>query len=639
MSIADTAANAATRSNTTAESQAPGCPYSPESHSEIAEVAVLAGFFANPEMLIVARGGFHLKPDHFYLPHLRNICAGIYDTQDVHDSISVSSVAESLARAGILEESGGRLKLEQIARIEGGDESWFRKQVQEVLQHALNRQSYFDYNYQFSVPDETPVRTGPNRPVAHFGRTQLANADRLVYYFGDDLRYCYGWNKWLVWRGSHWETDELGEVYRRAEQTVRLIEKESAKRRRDAKMAMAEGREDEATTYENEAKELFKHMIGSSKSAELQAMVRLAQHRLSVTSDQMDANHMLLTVANGTIDLSTRKLREHRREDYITNLIPIEHDPFAECPTWETFMSRVQPDEKLRDFLQTAFGVSLTGDVSDEKMIFLHGLGRNGKSTTLTVIEWLLGSYHTRARAETFMLKSFSNPDGSSSSQMAFRGKRLITTSEVTNGVRLDEGLVKDLTGGDKITARNNYDRGMTTFVPTWTIWMAGNYRPLIKGQDDGIWSRIALVEYNVFIPPEERDRNLKAKLRAELPGILNWALDGLAIWKETGLQLPQKVQDDTAKYQAEMDVLGTFFRERCDVGDDCECTAEHIYRVYRNWADNSNLKALDKIVFGRMLSERNFTPGKVQRQRGWKGIQPRPETTGMGTYEEDQGQ
>ena len=437
------------------------------------------------------------------------------------------------------------------------------------------------------------VRQFPGRPEAAVNMTDLGNAERLVRQHGADLHYVYAWDKWLVWDGRVWRIDDTGEVERRAKQTVRAIYAEAA----DAETAEAR-------------KALAGHAKSSEGRARIEAMISLARSEpgIAITPEQLDADPWALSTLNGTLDLRTGELREHRREDHITKLTPVEYDPDAAAPTWAAFLERILPSEELRAFVQRAVGYSATGDTSEQCMIINHGGGANGKSTFQEAIAAALGDYAMRAPTEMLLAKRTS---GIPNDVARLKGARFVAASETEEGRRLAESLVKDLTGQDTITARFMRAEWFD-FEPTHKLWLSTNHKPEIRGTDTAIWRRIRLVPWTVTIPPAQQDKKLAAKLRDELPGILAWIVQGCLEWQREGLRPPDEVRRATGRYRAEMDVLAAFIDEECVVSDHATATAKALYSAYKAWCDENGEKPETQRRFGGRLKERGFENGKI---------------------------
>jgi P4 family phage/plasmid primase-like protien len=432
-------------------------------------------------------------------------------------------------------------------------------------------------------------------------RTDLGNACRLVKRFGAILRYCPKWGTWLIWDESRWKEDDTGMIHRLAKKAIRAI-----------------GHEVAETDDDEEAKALLKWALTSEAKKYIDALIGLAwsEPGIPVVPADLNRDGWLLNVRNGTIDLRTGQLRKHQQADLITKLAPVRFDPDAQCPRWTDFLKRVLVDDELIGFLQRAAGYALTASVAEHVLFFLHGTGRNGKSTFLKVILTLLGDYCKTIDPNLLVAKC--HPEHSTG-LTDLDGRRFISTVEVEDGQRMAESLVKQLTGGENINARrmrqDNYE-----FEVTHKIFLAANHKPEIRGTDEGIWSRIKLIPFDVFIPPEERIKDLdKILIAEEGPGILNWLVQGCLEWQRTGLAEPQAVTDATAGYRTEMDALAGFLDDRCDrpkPGPDgkptVKVTTDVLYQAYTGWCVANGQKPLPSRKFGAELTKRGFTLDKA---------------------------
>ena len=436
---------------------------------------------------------------------------------------------------------------------------------------------------------------GAALPPARFNLTEFGNAERFVYRHGRDVRYCYPWNKWLVWTGARWERDESGRVHKLAKDTVRGIYGEAA-----------------AAEDEDRRKALAKHARDSESESKIRAMLELAKPEVPVAPDKLDAAPWLLNAPNGTVDLRSGELREHRREDLVTKMAGVEYRPGAHAPTWEAFLGRALPGEELRGFVQRAAGYSATGDTSEQCMLINHGAGANGKSTFHEALAAALGDYAMRTPTEMLMSK---RGGGVPNDVARLKGARFVSASETEEGRRLAESLIKDLTGQDTISAR--FMRGeFFDFRPTHKLWLSTNHKPEIRGTDNAIWRRIRLVPWAVSIPPAEQDRKLPAKLRAELAGVLAWVVEGCLEWRRAGLQAPDEVRRATGAYRSEMDVIGAFLRDECEIGQDFKATLKAVYARYEEWCEEGGERAESKRKFNARLTER----GQFEDRRSGPG-------------------
>ena len=448
---------------------------------------------------------------------------------------------------------------------------------------------------------------GSSGAPPRFNTTDLGNSERFVADHGQDLRYCYPWGRWLMWTGARWERDDAGKVHRLAKETVRGIYREASE-------AQDEGRR----------KALAQHATRSEAESKVRAMLELAKSELPVTPDELDANPWLLNAENGTIDLRSGELREHRREDLITKITPVEYRPDAPAPAWDAFLERVLPGEELRGFVQRAAGYSATGDTSEQCLFINHGTGANGKSTFQEAISAALGDYSMRAPTEMLLAK---RAGGIPNDIARLKGARFVAASETEEGRRLAESLVKDLTGQDTITAR--FMRGeFFDFKPTHKLWLSTNHKPEIRGTDNAIWRRIRLIPWSVTIPPAEQDKKLPVTLRRELPGILAWIVRGCLEWRRKGLQAPDEVRRATVEYRAEMDVLAGFVSECCEEGADFWDYSKDLYDKYKLWCEDNGERTESKRRFGERLRERGYgkDKGGARGAHIWRGLRLREE-------------
>ena len=441
-------------------------------------------------------------------------------------------------------------------------------------------------------------RLAPQRNLTDFG-----NAERLVDRHGAHLRYVSAWG-WLVWDGKRWQRDNAGEVIRRAKDTVRHIYASAFRADEKDRQAIA------------------KHATASERLQRVRAMVDLAatDERVVARPESFDCNPMLLTVENGTIDLMTEHLRAHEPNDLITRLVPVTYDASATAPLWDGFLLRVMNDRQhLVDFLRRAIGYSLTGSTGEQCVFFCHGLGANGKSTFLETVRAMLGDYGMQADFSTFLQK---RNDGIPNDLARLDGARFVASIEAESGRRLAEVVVKQLTGGDTVAARFLH-REFFEFRPAAKFFWSANHKPPIRGTDEAIWRRMRLVPFEVTIPEGEQDKHLCEKLRAELPGILAWAVRGCTEWQQNpkGLAPPAEVLDATKTYRVEMDTLAGFLDERCYLDPSATVKSAVLWAAWQAWCKGNNEPLGTRTDFTDGLKTRGFTPKATKTARCWCGL------------------
>lgn len=463
----------------------------------------------------------------------------------------------------------------------------------------------------YEATDKALVEEAPM--AVEEGETQASQADYSDKANGEywaernanKVRYVPVWGRpppALIHDGSRWKNDDTLKVRLFTHATV------------DALLADARSEPDpdlreEKLNWARKSRNRYR-----MNSMESEAIPLLAIH-----PDVLDTDPMLLNPQNGTIDLRTAELRPHNADDLITKLIPFDFDPTATAPRWIAFLHEIMAgNEGLISFIQRAVGYSLTALVIEQVLFFLYGLGQNGKSTFLGVLFALLAEYAKTAAVDSFLSRA---PGRIPNDIAALKGARVVITSEPEAGQSLSESLIKQLTGGDPISARFMHGEWFT-FEPTFKIWMAGNHRPRIRGTDDGIWRRIHLIPFNVSFPPDKRDPDLKDYLLTnELPGILAWAVEGCLAWQREGLAPPPEVQAAKQEYREDQDVLGAFFDDCCVVHEGAEATAGTLYSTYKQWGSQNSEEVLSQRAFGSRLKDRGFQPGRRSNERFWRGI------------------
>jgi putative DNA primase/helicase len=407
-----------------------------------------------------------------------------------------------------------------------------------------------------------PVLTGAARC------TDTANAARFVAQAGEDFRWVGAWGKWLRWSGGCWRPDDALAVLKRAKRVVGSIFTECRSETDDRTRGL-----------------LAKWAVQSLRAERLKAMIDLARPELAVSPDDLDRDPMLLNVDNGTVDLRTGERRPHARGDLITKQAPVAFDPRADCPLWRRFLTRIMDGRAtMIGFLQRLSGMCLTGDVRDQHLFIFFGPGANGKSVYLDTTTGLLGDYATQAPPDLLVVKRHSEHP----TEIAdLCGRRFVVSTECEEGSRLKVQLVKRLTGDRRLKAR--FMRAdFFEFTRTHKIVLVTNNRPQVREASLAVWRRVCLVPFTVVIPPGEQDLELIDKLRAEWPGILNWALTGCREWLAYGLQAPPEVLQATEEYQAEQDVLADFVDECCILAANAVVARGDIYRAYEAWAKRS---------------------------------------------------
>jgi putative DNA primase/helicase len=421
--------------------------------------------------------------------------------------------------------------------------------------------------------------------------TDLGNARRLVDRHGDNVRFIPEWRKWIVWQKGRWELDMDGAVMRLAKATVEAMYTEAL-----------------ALTKEQDRAALLRHALRSQAEARLKAMVALAETEVVVVvpASKLDADPWVLGVENGVIDLRTGTFRQARREDLITKRANVSFDPTASCPNWLKFLDTVtgsNPD--LQAYVRRVVGYTLTGSVGEEVLFVLYGTGSNGKSTFRETLHAILGDYALAADAA--LLTERKKQGGATEEIARLKGRRLVAVNETAENDHLNEARVKFITSQDTISARNLYGH-LFDFFPSHKAFLSTNHKPIVRGTDEGIWRRVQLIPFLVTIAKTAVEKNFRERrLMPEFPGILNWALAGLADYLRQGLNPPKTVLASTEDYRNDMDVIGQWLDECCDQDPSASIPTSLAHADYSRWAQDEVGWTLSKLAFRRNLADRGF--------------------------------
>lgn len=507
---------------------------------------------------------------------------------------------------------GDEEKMDGIYRSSGlMRDKWDRRQSGSTygrltIQKAVSQcENFYGHNipqhnqYSLSIGKETQERIKNKL----YSFDDMGNAQRLHDAYGDILRYSYIDKRWLYYKDGKWSYDNIGFHRCIADASVELMERE--------RIHYHEQDEREGTDLE---KQFMKHYKKSRSFTGKTNMLKEVEHYSPLLPSMLDRKKILLNCKNGIVNLKTGEFMPHCKEEYITKITRCAYNPNAsDTPQWDKFLSDIfGGDRDLIRYIQKAVGYSLSGSTAEQCAFFLYGTGRNGKSTFLEVVRGILGDYATNIQPQTIMIKP--NSGSSPNSDIArLKGARFVTSVEPNEGMRIDEGLLKQLTGDDVVTARKLFSDEFE-FKPEFKLWMATNHKPVIRGTDTGIWRRIHLIPFTVQIPENKVDRHLKYKLAKEFEGILRWAVEGCKLWQSEGLRMPKAILDAVKEYRHEMDVISAFTDACCTIGKG-EVKASQLYAVYAKWADENNEYKMSNTKFGVELQKKYE---RVKKKDGW---------------------
>lgn len=440
--------------------------------------------------------------------------------------------------------------------------------------------------------------------------TETGNAECFEAKFGADYRFNATLNQWLKWNGVVWQVDLTGKVDDDILTTVRYRRSLVASKRFSSSEQMRE--KNKSLTF----------LLNSENMRSRKNIKQAAQlHRRLVTKiDDYDTSPDLASTLNGTIDLSSGVFRAAERRDYITTQFGTVYDEKATCPRWHAFLQEVfAGDVDLIRFIQKIIGYSLTGSTAEQKMFIFYGFGKNGKTVLINTIDAMLGGYAGKASFKTF---DADKKNEQTNDLAALKGKRFVSMVESGADRKLNEPLIKEVTGGDKISCRLLYKESFEYF-PQFKLFLATNHKPVITRSDYGIWRRIVLIPFTQNFEGKDEDKGLIDKLRAELPGILNWALEGLKLWRLEGLRtLPDAIDSVTEAYKDESDTVGQWREARTEhVESPPFVQALDAYTDYKNWAEKNHLMPFGIKAFKAELEQKGYVQERKSEAIFWQNL------------------
>lgn len=477
---------------------------------------------------------------------------------------------------------------------------------QERVQHPVPAVPPPPQNTSNDVPAIENATVGETGQRRYYTYDDTGNALRFRDANAGLIHYNHVDGCWIYWDGVRWASDENGEIKRRADKMLADMAKD-----------LKEMQDDPAyNAYK-------KHLSRSRSHRGKEGFIAEARHLegVPVLPSEMDRAGNAFNVRNCLISLKTGKTAEHDKKYMISKLAPVTYDENAKCPRWDRFIEEITcGDKSLQLYLQRMIGYCMTAYTKEQCMFFLYGNGSNGKSVFVDTIAYMLGEYAASCQPETVMMRDRNNTARGDLARL--KGARMVVTSEPNDGCRLDEGIVKQMTGGteNKLTARFLYGREFE-FSPEFKIVMSTNYKPVIKGTDNGIWRRVRLIPFTAEFTKENRDPQLTEKLRRELPGILNWAIVGAVGWCKEGLPPCAIIDEAGQEYRSEMDRVQQFLDDCTTRSESSSTQASTLYKCYKAWCSEQG----DRFPVGStkffMELKRRFKSRKTEAYNEYIGI------------------
>lgn len=465
---------------------------------------------------------------------------------------------------------------------------------------------------QIGVVKGENVELPPLSVLREDARTDIANGKRLVQASTETIRYVGAWKKWIIWDGTRWKIDISNEIYRRAHDVINRL--------------WEEGRIIQQDISESQLNAIRCFAKYSANGQGIERMVKRASElkEIQIETTELDCRPLTLNCVNGTVNLETGELSPHDPKQMLTQLCHTTFDPQATCPVWEHFLSSIFGGKSdLVCYIQRLCGYWATGIVREQILPIMHGVGANGKTTFINVILSVLGREYTMKSVPDLLMAKPMNTHPTEKADLY--GKRFVVVSETDEGRKLSESVVKELTGAERIRARRMRE-DFWEFDPTHKLALVTNHKPLVTGNDHGIWRRLRLIAFDqTFWNPDanesgpdhlRQDKRLPEKLAEESSGILTWIVKGAIEFLRQGEEAANEVGEHTKEYRASLDTIGQFIDEMCIVGPGNKIGSSELYRAYKSWAESEGFYAYSQTRFGSAMTDRQFQ--KVKSNTYW---------------------
>ncbi len=469
-----------------------------------------------------------------------------------------------------------------------------------------DRADYRESTIARAIDGCTAVReTGDGHvPLDSYG--DIRNANAFAYKWRGKLVHVSTRGAWLIWEGERWKLCEKDEHIACAKECSADI------------LASASA----AFASDQTKGKLITDAILAHNLPRIVAMLRLAvsEPGMAVTDRELDANPMLLGVQNGVVELRKGQLLFNQPELLVTRYCDASFEEDMPCPRWLSFLDQIfDSDIETIESVQRLLGYTLTGLVTEEVLVICHGYGSNGKSVFNNVVQRIMGGYSRTA--PTSLLSARRSDDSSPRNDLAaLAGARYVSVNELQAGDKLDEQVVKQLAGREAISARFLH-KEFFEYMPTFTAWVRTNHKPIITGQDDGIWRRLVLVPFQRKFEAHEQDPQLEAKLMEERDGILMWMLEGTRAYLKDRLKLSPRIKADAAQYRSASDLIGDFIEDKLEIDPGAKIEQQSAYVLWSDWCKDRGHKTSSKKTFTQRLAERGYSEGKSGRERFYVGL------------------
>lgn len=472
--------------------------------------------------------------------------------------------------------------------------------------------------------------------ISDYPESETGNGELFAALYATKARYLCQSERWLIWDGMHWRSDQGGEISmmcKEVARTRRKLAQEQLKNEADVPGKKGVPYLDNAKKFARTSESMF------SRAQTENAAMKEPPIGVSIPNcREWDSDNMLLGVRNGVVDLQTGICRPGQQADRITQYIDIDFDPEATCPVWEMFLDGIMKhDPDMVDALWKYAGYSICGSIKEQIWFVLYGLGANGKSKFIETISAILACYANHLAFTAISLSKDANRQ--SNDIFGLKGKRFVWATEPTESIQLDVGRIKNLSGDSELTARALFHEA-ETFTNTSTLWVGVNHKPQVDDRTKGFWRKVRLIPFEQEYELDQEkplapgvlraDLELEEKFKQEYQGILNWLISGCIAWQKDGMPYPTKVRLAVKEYDRETDPLADFIDQCITIDPEAKVRAQDAYAAYKSFSNEQGMgekEALTSTTFGRKMKDK-FTRVRGNQGNRYLGISVKGQPT-----------
>lgn len=548
-----------------------------------------------------------ISPDDFYYDNHKKIYTAMIELNNSSTAIDTLTLTNYLKNLDIIEKVGGAYEIvclpdscPSTTNVITYAKSIRKYAIERITKKIGHRISKGDVKASAELlellKNESTIR--------EFSQSDAGNAELLVHQYGAIVRYNHTEGKWYIWNGNYWQSDDGNKINEYAKKSAKY-------RQQQAIMINDTSIKKKEMDFAIRSEDYHKIIacINSAKTIEI----------VSTKANDWNVDILSLQCDNGLLLLNAKvQFIKGKPEFMISKSTRITYDKDEMCPLWEQSIFEIfSNDEEMVLYFQRCVGYTLTGQTDEQKFFLLFGTGANGKSVIFEILKELLGDYAINTRFDTFERKF-----NKQSNEIArLNNSRLVTAIESGDTKRLDSELLKEITGGDRVTARKLYHESFD-FSPQFKLWLASNSLPTVTDTSLGFWRRVQILVLSEIFIGKKADLDLVNKLKSEMSGILNWAIYGFEQYAKKGLNPPKKVTNAVDEYRSDSDIVSKFVAECVIESKDDIITAKSLYQYFENWYnENYAGKPISQIMFGKRMGTIGHKSEKIGGKKKYIGI------------------